>query len=200
MRPRDPCRRRRYSQCVRRPRPAENRRRHHRPRLLLSTPSARPTRWWFRVERAVPTAFPEPGAGSPVGPAARTRERKRWACSGSTKSASGPSATRPRKTTTAPAPTARLHLGESTSAAADMDPDDPCRQYDRLDPRRRAAGPHDHVCGSESRRHPRSARPRTNPSSRNTVFVTAAPPGEGVQAATGRACPASIPVPRRLAP
>jgi hypothetical protein len=93
----------------------------------------------------------------------------------------------------------RLLVGESTSAAADMDPDDPCRQYDRLDPRRRAAGPHDHVCGSESRRHPRSARRRTNPSSRNTVFVTAAPPGEGVQAATGRACPASIPVPRRLA-
>jgi hypothetical protein len=30
----------------------------------------------FRVERAAPTAFPEPGAGSPVGPAARTRKRE----------------------------------------------------------------------------------------------------------------------------
>jgi hypothetical protein len=79
------------------------------------------------------------------------------------------------KRATAPEPSRRLLVGESTSAAADMDPDDPCRQYDRLDPRRRAAGPHDHVCGSESRRHPRSARRRTNPSSRNTVFVTAAP-------------------------
>jgi hypothetical protein len=38
--------------------------------------SPRSSRFRLRVERVVPTAFPEPGAGSPVGPAARTRRRK----------------------------------------------------------------------------------------------------------------------------
>jgi hypothetical protein len=45
--------------------------------LLLLIRSGKPARLCKRVERAAATAFPEPGADSPVGPAARTRTHKR---------------------------------------------------------------------------------------------------------------------------
>jgi hypothetical protein len=47
--------------------------------LALSIRPGHDPRLCSRVERAVPTAFPEPGAGSPVGPAARTRLQQREA-------------------------------------------------------------------------------------------------------------------------
>jgi hypothetical protein len=66
----------------------------------------------FRVRAAGPTGLSAPGSGNAVAAARSTREHKRAACSGSTKSTSGPSATCPAVDKTVPAPAGRLHLGD----------------------------------------------------------------------------------------